>query len=465
MPLIDDPQDVELAAGRDIIFSAGGPERARITAAGVPSGVLAGAGIPIDLRSKGAVMDGSTDDSAALNTAFNTAGAYLVPSGKTVALGNTVTLKQDAWLILAPGATVKWTGGSSTNMFTQSTAAGPNIRSGVIAPLGHGAIDLSAATGVTVFDLHSPQFCRFYGLDIGAAVDQTGFVFKIACDATSNGGYGNNKNAVMNYIGHITAGKNGTFLTAAGALTGTQVVTLNTVEHINALNQGVGFISLGPFADNNYFIGTMRCSINQNNAVGLNIFGSADTYFNSFQTLQVDTFAGKTGRIGIQLGAGSSRTQVFGYFNDPAAEGGQIVDNGSLSHYIMGEWQGTGTITSGLAVAQRGIAYLTEVQSITYAATMASDWSQVADHGMFTIIPTDTNPMTVSNPTNVGKGQMVTYDFLNSSGGTMGTITWGGNFHLAGAFVNPASTKRRNITFYSPDGTYLEEFTRATADI
>jgi hypothetical protein len=46
----------------------------------------------------------------------------------------------------------------------------------------------------------------------------------------------------------------------------------------------------------------------------------------------------------------------------------------------------------------------------------------------------------------------------------MGAITWGAAFLLAGAFTNPASTKRRTISFVF-DGTNWVETNRAAADI
>jgi len=39
------------------------------------------------------------------------------------------------------------------------------------------------------------------------------------------------------------------------------------------------------------------------------------------------------------------------------------------------------------------------------------------------------------------------FTMVSVTGGTLGAITWGANFSLAGAFVNPANTKNRSITF------------------
>lgn len=97
----------------------------------------------------------------------------------------------------------------------------------------------------------------------------------------------------------------------------------------------------------------------------------------------------------------------------------------------------------------------------TYGASIATNAGQGNYHR---ITVTNGTAFTVTNPTNLQTGQPLTYDVLNSSGGVMGAITWDTLFKLAGAFTNPASTKRRTITFYY-DGTSLIEVNRAAADI
>ena len=99
--------------------------------------------------------------------------------------------------------------------------------------------------------------------------------------------------------------------------------------------------------------------------------------------------------------------------------------------------------------------------ALTYSATIATD-SRLARH--FKITVTDTSAFTISNPTNVFKGQTITYDILNSSGGVMGALTWGGDFALAGAFTNPADTKRRTISYYYDNAKWVE-LSRTAADI
>lgn len=99
--------------------------------------------------------------------------------------------------------------------------------------------------------------------------------------------------------------------------------------------------------------------------------------------------------------------------------------------------------------------------ALAYGVSVATDAS-LADH--FTIVATDGVAFTIANPTNAVSGRRIVYDVKNSSGGALGAITWGVAFLLAGAFTNPASTKRRTIAFYF-DGTNWVEEARAAADI
>lgn len=97
----------------------------------------------------------------------------------------------------------------------------------------------------------------------------------------------------------------------------------------------------------------------------------------------------------------------------------------------------------------------------TYAPSMTPD----ATTGLTKIITaTNGTALTINNPANAFPGARLTFDIGNSSGGVMGVITWGSKFKLAGAFINPADTKRRTISFYY-DGTNWQEMSRAAADI
>jgi hypothetical protein len=105
--------------------------------------------------------------------------------------------------------------------------------------------------------------------------------------------------------------------------------------------------------------------------------------------------------------------------------------------------------------------------ALTYSSSIATD---ATAGNIFTIIATNGTAFTISNPTNPFKGQVVTYDIKNSSGGAHGVITWGAGFLNggagtvgAGAFTGIANGKRRTISFYYDGTNWIELF--RTADI
>lgn len=108
-------------------------------------------------------------------------------------------------------------------------------------------------------------------------------------------------------------------------------------------------------------------------------------------------------------------------------------------------------------VAAQGVA------ALTYSASMTPDASKGAYHK---IVVTNGTAMTINAPTNppAVAGPTLTFEFLNSSGGAMGAVTWNAAFKPAGAFTAPANTKRRTIQFQW-DGTNWVETARVAADI
>lgn len=99
--------------------------------------------------------------------------------------------------------------------------------------------------------------------------------------------------------------------------------------------------------------------------------------------------------------------------------------------------------------------------AIAYSATMATD-AGIARR--YTITPTDTTAFTISNPTNPTDDAEIEYTFLNSSGGTMGTPTFGAAFKLGAAFDKPANGKTRVYRFRYNGTNWLETY-RSPADI
>lgn len=71
---------------------------------------------------------------------------------------------------------------------------------------------------------------------------------------------------------------------------------------------------------------------------------------------------------------------------------------------------------------------------------------------------------TIGNPAAGLAGTYLTLMMTNNTGGAIVT-TWSAAWHLAGAWVDPATTKQRNITFWTADGSVYREVSRTAADV
>ncbi len=75
---------------------------------------------------------------------------------------------------------------------------------------------------------------------------------------------------------------------------------------------------------------------------------------------------------------------------------------------------------------------------------------------------TGVTTFTITNPAVAAAGDWL--GFIVTAGTTLGTVTWGAIYQLAGAFVNPAISKKRQYTFRY-DGTSWVEAMRNATDI
>ncbi len=97
----------------------------------------------------------------------------------------------------------------------------------------------------------------------------------------------------------------------------------------------------------------------------------------------------------------------------------------------------------------------------TYGASVAID---LALGDLFQIIVTDGTAFTIANPTNQAAGKEFTIEIANISGGAHGTITWGANYKLVGAAGPTIATgKNQSVTFHH--STAIHERSRTSGDI
>jgi hypothetical protein len=91
-----------------------------------------------------------------------------------------------------------------------------------------------------------------------------------------------------------------------------------------------------------------------------------------------------------------------------------------------------------------------------YSASIGPDASTSV---IKTVTVTNAVAFTIQNPTNASPGRQFSFVIVNSSGGAMGTITWGSKYQLSQAFVNPSNGARVSISFFY-DGTNWIETSR-----
>lgn len=100
------------------------------------------------------------------------------------------------------------------------------------------------------------------------------------------------------------------------------------------------------------------------------------------------------------------------------------------------------------------VLHYERVAVLPYAATVRPSGNLTR---VVTVNITNTSAWAMANPTIPKEGVELTFDIRNGSGGTMGAVTWGTEYELAGAFVKPVNGKHRLISFIRmPDGTWRE---------
>lgn len=285
-------------------------------------------------------------DSASLQGAINAlaaaGGGDLDWWPGTYYIATDIILKNDVLIRIPAGCIIRlgtsWVGSA---MFTNLTTGGPLLRAGVV---GLGQLN-PVGTAAYVFDLHSPQFCRFGGdMQIGnAATTSTGI--RIQCDVTTNGPWENNRNAMFNKFEHLSFNQLGTVIDLIGTGAG-QVITLNEFADIEGRSTFAYGVRCQAWTDNNHFTGYHRYSLVANNAIGVQQnTGAPDVgvYANDWDFLAVDTFAGAfSGRIGVQLNT-CRDIVIRKYHQQPVAEGGALVDVSAVSYDIQLVTGGNGT--------------------------------------------------------------------------------------------------------------------------
>jgi len=118
-----------------------------------------------------------------------------------------------------------------------------------------------------------------------------------------------------------------------------------------------------------------------------------------------------------------------------------------------------GGVITGISVLTPETLTLRQL-TIPYSANMAVD----NRYQFFTITATNSTAFTIVNPLYlIYDGQTITVTIRNTSGGALGTATWGALYKLA-TWTQPATGFSRSITFLFNNTNFIE-LSRTTADV
>jgi hypothetical protein len=315
----------------------------------------------INVKDFGAVGDGVTDDTAAIQAAVDfvasAGGIVWFPSG-TFLHGTTITLKSNVTLF-GYGAVLKWSGGSAVQTTTASSGVTENI--GV-----HGLTFDGGANASGCLALRSVYFGSFTDLSFVSSNASNVILLLTVNTSGSVNNDGNRNTAFLNFVNLLQDGTCGTFIRMIGDATAPTVVTLCSFSSVNSRGASVCGIDFASWCDSNYFSGVTRLSLVANNSVGVEWNTASPTtnvgvYANNFDHLAVDTFGALTGRVGIRMNWTKINTVNY-FFQDPPAEGGAYVFSANAQSYRVLHQPG---LTSNMVLRQKLSSFAGADQPIT----------------------------------------------------------------------------------------------------
>lgn len=165
------------------------------------------------------------------------------------------------------------------------------------------------------------------------------------------------------------------------------------------------------------------------------------------------------GATAMELAATEIRTAIPGL----ATYSHAAKQDAMLAELAAALYNGTPLASLSAPVLTR----LTVANALLSSVANASVTPDLSAASFFSVSVMTPGAYTINNPTNslgtAGQSQLVAIQVSNQSGGGI-TTTFGGNFHLAGAWTDPATGKSRLIVCVQLNTTFLE-IARSAADI
>jgi len=406
-----------------------------------------------NVRAYGAVGNGTTDDTTAIQNACNAAntaggGTVLLPPG-TYALAGTVSVPSHVALT-GPGATLRRTGAATGPLLSVGAFGGAASVASALSSLWIDGNNV-AQNGIEV---HSAQMGWFTSLGI---INCTGVGLAIGVGATSGyyAGFANGNTAMCTFAGIFTDN------CAAGcALIGsaTQIVTDNFFYNLTLWRCTTIALDLQAYCDSNHFYG-VQIAIVANGATGVRFNGSTTTaqgiYNEQIFGIAIDVNGAFTGCIALAMNFAAGATgqiSVRELFLSPQTWPGTVItDTGSTAWLVEARSdppQPGGTVyqkgpsvigTSGVA-ASGGYQRLTGGSTAT--TLLLGDVYPPAPGGFAGLVlgataPSTSNWAMISDGTQLYINAPSTTGDINFRAGNGPTFAMSQHGHLLSTLLNP----------------------------
>ena len=273
----------------------------------------------VTLNDFGAIGDGVTDDTAAIQAAFNSGNQDIEITGNY--LCTQLTLPANTTITIKANSSIRYTGTGGTFLTTDVSRCTGKLN--LICE--GGTINIgSADIGINLTSCQSCEFDLYMDgtSPTAIAVDMNG-------NATSNTGapYGTTRhfaNNIMKRIYHI--GICGTLAKCSG-VNGAEggVFTLNKFGLMRARDAKVIGMDISGWADTNDVQGPVNIHITNQDSIGIKFSNDATVYQWRFGLVSFGAYGTATGRTGVHLGNNTRQIEFEKVFVD-----GENLDNNGL---------------------------------------------------------------------------------------------------------------------------------------